>query len=99
MEAIDTTGGSSSLEEGESQGCVMKRLLAVVMIVSAALLSAPVASADPGSGDDHCNCGGYGGNGGGGWDNGYDDGWYPGKLLLGGSGCVSGPFGFVQVCR
>jgi hypothetical protein len=98
MAAIDTTGGRSSLDEGESQGCVMKRLLAVVMIVSAALLSAP-ASADPGWGPDPCDYGGYCGNGGGGWDNGYYGGWYPGKWLFGGSGCVSGPFGFVQLCK
>jgi hypothetical protein len=77
----------------------MKRLLAVVMIVSAALLSAPVVSADPGWGPDNCGWGGYCSNGGGGWNNGYNGGWYPGKLLSGGSGCVSGPFGFVQVCR
>jgi hypothetical protein len=99
MAAIDTTGGRSSLEEGESQRCVMKRLLAVVMIVSAALLSAPVASADPGWGHDNCDYGGYCGNDGGGWDNGYYGGWYPGKWLFGGSGCVSGPFGFVQLCK
>ena len=77
----------------------MKRLPAVVTIVSAALLSAPVASADPGCGPDNGDCGGYQGNAGGGPDNGYYDGWYPGKLLLGGSGCVSGPFGFIQLCR
>ncbi len=77
----------------------MKRLLAVVMIVSAALLSAPVALADPGGGNYVCDYRGYCGNGGGGWDNGYNQGWYPGKLLSGGSGCVSGPFGFVQFCR
>ena len=78
----------------------MKRLLAVVTIVSAALLSAPVASADPGGGPDNCDYGGYCGNGGvGGWDNGYYGGWYPGKWLFGGSGCVSGPFGFVQLCK
>jgi len=77
----------------------MKRLLAVVMIMSAALLSAPVASADPSWGDPNCDCGGYWGNGGGGWNNGYNQGWYPGKLLSGSSGCVSGPFGFVQFCR
>jgi hypothetical protein len=77
----------------------MRRLLAVVMIVSAALLSAPVALADPGWGPDNRNCGGYSGNCGGGWNNGYDGGWYPGKLLSGGYGCVSGPFGFVEVCR
>ena len=99
MAAIDTSGGRSSLEDGESQGYVMKRLLAVVMIVSAALLSAPVALADPGYGPDPCDGGGYCGNGGSGWDNGYYGGWYPGKLLSGGYGCVTGPFGFIQVCR
>lgn len=77
----------------------MKRLLAVVMIVSAALLSAPVASADPGSGYDQCDDGGYSGNSCGGGDNGYYRGWYPGKWLFGGSGCVTGPFGFVELCK
>ncbi|HET9892880.1 MAG TPA: hypothetical protein VFQ42_20530 [Mycobacterium sp.] len=77
----------------------MKRLPAVVMIVSTALLSAPVASADPGCGPDNNYCGGYQGNGGGVADNGYYGGWYPGKWLLGGSGCVSGPFGFIQLCK
>jgi hypothetical protein len=77
----------------------MKRLLAVVVIVSAALVSAPVASADPGWGPDPCDGSGYCGDGGGGGDNGYYGGWYPGKLLSGGSGCVTGPFGFVSVCR
>jgi hypothetical protein len=78
----------------------MKRLLAVVMIVSAALLSAPVASADPGWGPDPCDGGGYCGNGGGGWYNGYYGGWYPGWWLYGGGpGCVSGPFRFVQLCK
>jgi hypothetical protein len=41
----------------------MKRLRAVVMIVSAALLRAPVASADPGWGPYQCDGGGYCGNG------------------------------------
>ncbi len=77
----------------------MKRLRAVVMIVSAALLSAPVASADPGWGPDPCDGGGYCGNGYGGGDNGYYGGWYPGWLLFGPPGCVSGPLGFVQVCK
>jgi hypothetical protein len=76
----------------------MKRLLAVVMIVSAALLSAPLASADPGWGPDNCDYGGYCGNGGG-WNNGYYGGWYPGWWLFGGSGCVSGPLGVVQLCK
>jgi hypothetical protein len=76
----------------------MKRLLAVVLIVSAALLSAPEASADPGWGPDQCDAGGCG-NGGGGWDNGSDSAWYPGRLLYGPPGCVSGPLGFVQVCK
>ena len=77
----------------------MKRLLAVVMIVSAALLSAPVASADPGWGPYECDGGGYCGNGGGGGDYDHPSGWYPGRLLFGPPGCVSGPLGFVEVCK
>ena len=77
----------------------MKTLLAVVMIVSAALLSAPVASADPGWGPDNCDYGGGYCSNGGGSNNGYYGGWYPGWWLFGGSGCVSGPFGVVQLCK
>jgi hypothetical protein len=76
----------------------MKRLRAVVMIVSAALLSTPVASTDPGWGPYECDGGGYCGNGGGGGDYDHPGGWYPGRLLFGPPGCVSGPFGFVEVC-
>lgn len=79
----------------------MKIFPAFVMIVSVALLSTPVVSADPGWPPGPCDDGGYCGNGGG-WNNGYNGdngGWYPGRLLFGPPGCVSGPLGFIQVCK
>jgi hypothetical protein len=71
----------------------VEKLLAVAAIATAAVLGTPVAQADPGWGRDDCDCGGY--YGGPGWDGGYYGGWYPGKWV---SGCVSGPFGYAQVC-